>query len=485
MSLIDKLSQSEKTAMMKYINLYAEISSKSDINTLLRFWDREKSQYLSQIFKDGLILKKDVMYERPADLIVSDLSHSLYNHCFFDKLYSIPNYNINVSTLVNYYTLVENKYPGEPFEFNLGNKVIKVQKGCKPMRILGKVAEAYGFKEEFEDFRLIHSQVLNQRKIEGKLCISIHPLDYMTMSDNDLNWNSCMSWIDNGEYRRGTVEMMNSPMVVVAYIESSHPFKIFGDFEWSNKKWRELFIVHPDIITGVKGYPYFIPELEKEVCDWLKDLATANLGWNYFDTLVEYSSSCYLHLFDDTFDVIFNTNDMYNDFDSCSHVGYLSTKAPKQMTINYSGPAVCLCCGRENSWYDTEGDLVCEDCNQPIYCSECGCRIREEDMVYIRGYAYCEYCSDNFEVLECPLTNEIFYPDFDFYIDLHLAKKDENGRIIHLYDNYIKIKDEVNFDDYPQYFKETAEMNYNGSYVLIEDCTEKGLLELFDYDEVG
>lgn len=32
-----------------------------------------------------------------------------------------------------------------------------------------------------------------------------------------------MSWRDNGGYRRGTVEMMNSSMVIVAYL----------------KRWRE------------------------------------------------------------------------------------------------------------------------------------------------------------------------------------------------------------------------------------------------------
>ena len=486
MSLIDKLSQTEKTAIMRYINTYADVPSKSNIETLLRFWDVGKSSYLSQLFKDGFVLKKDIMYEKPEEFVVSELSHALYCHRFFERIYDVPNYDIEVHRLVNYYTLAENKYMGESFEFNLGEKVIKVQRGCKPMRILGKIAQAYGFEKEFEDFRLRHSMVLNQKKIKGKLCISIHPLDYMTMSDNTSNWTSCMSWMDCGEYRRGTVEMMNSPMVVVAYLEGSNPFHIFADdgFEWSNKKWRELFIVHPNIITGVKGYPYHISELEKEVCNWLKDLATENLGWNYFDTLVNYGVDCsegHIYFFDNIFNIVFETDDMYNDFGSCRHIGYISPKTSEQMEINYSGPAVCLCCGKEKAWFDTEGDLACEKCNQPIYCYDCGCRLTENEAINIRGNIYCEYCSDKIEILECPLTHEIFYPDFDPYIYLHLAKKNENNEIICLYDYCAIIKDDVNLHDYPQYFKETAEINYNGSYVLIEDCTKEGLIELFGY----
>ena len=38
------------------------------------------------------------------------------------------------------------------------------------------------------------------------------------MSDNNSGWESCMSWRNNGCYRRGTVEMMNSPYVIVAYL---------------------------------------------------------------------------------------------------------------------------------------------------------------------------------------------------------------------------------------------------------------------------
>ena len=39
------------------------------------------------------------------------------------------------------------------------------------------------------------------------------------MSDNDYGWDSCMGWMNEGEYRLGTVEMMNSPCIVVAYID--------------------------------------------------------------------------------------------------------------------------------------------------------------------------------------------------------------------------------------------------------------------------
>ena len=92
--------------------------------------------------------------------------------------------------------------------------------------------------EEFEDFRIKHSRILSEKEFIGRLSLSIHPLDFMTMSDNDSDWSSCMSWRTCGSYRRGTVEMMNSPCVVVAYLSASKPMVLDrgSHFKWNIKK---------------------------------------------------------------------------------------------------------------------------------------------------------------------------------------------------------------------------------------------------------
>lgn len=89
--------------------------------------------------------------------------------------------------------------------------------------------------DEFEEFRICQSMCTNTTALEGKLCLSIHPLDYMTMSDNACDWSSCMSWQEDGCYRMGTVEMMNSPCVIVAYLESSHPMYFSREATWNSK----------------------------------------------------------------------------------------------------------------------------------------------------------------------------------------------------------------------------------------------------------
>ena len=40
-----------------------------------------------------------------------------------------------------------------------------------------------------------------------------------------------MSWADYGCYRQGTVEMMNSPLMVVAYLTAEEPMHMPGTAE--------------------------------------------------------------------------------------------------------------------------------------------------------------------------------------------------------------------------------------------------------------
>ena len=270
--------------------------------------------------------------------------------------------------------------------------------GAKIMRIYAKIAHAFGLDAEFEAARLEHSQVLNQKRLSGKLCLSIHPLDYSTMSDNDNNWGSCMSWEEYGEFRQGTVEMMNSPNVVVAYLESDREELVNGRYSWNSKKWRELFVINLDLITGIKGYPYQSTTLENIVIEWLRELAKENWDCEYADPYewrngYATNAGCHLH---------FETREMYSDFGSrnTDHTHLLAEgrllPTEGRHYVMYSGYSQCMCCGSMDNGFDNEGNLNCNCCNGASwYCEDCGCKIRYEgDVFEIDGVPYCESCYD-------------------------------------------------------------------------------------------
>ena len=180
------------------------------------------------------------------------------------------------------------------------SKPLELKSDMKLMRMMAKIVDWFELdKEAFEQFRILHSRVLNDRMINANITLSIHPLDYLTMSDNACDWESCMNWYQGGDYRLGTVEMMNSPVILEAYVESEHPYcPIDRDNRtWSNKRWRCLYIVNKDIITEIKQYPYNNIYLRDYVLNKIKQLAEQNMGWHYDDKMYEYKDSYVIEYF--------------------------------------------------------------------------------------------------------------------------------------------------------------------------------------------
>ena len=412
MNLYEYLNENDKSMMRDYIREYASRDAAS-LDFLLRFWNQNKGEYLYKMFGEKFQLSKDIEWAKPKSKIMSEL-YDLYNRNnsaanrfrrLFDRFLwenreTLGGQYYMLQQLVGSDLLATSVYDGDEFSVRTPEgKEIKVQKGCRPMRIISRVSKAYGGIELLDAFQTEVSQVLNQRKLTGTLTISIHPMDYMTMSDNDNDWSSCMSWKEGGCYCRGTVEMMNSPMVVVAYLASDYDMRTPGGWSWNSKKWRELFVVTPEIITGVKGYPYQNEELVKIVNLWLKELAEKNLGWKYEkDNTVYQHRTSFNHINEDTGEVEdafvrFHTCTMYNDFGTIDeHYGVFGKNLDSyDIDITYSGPEICMECGSADTDFDGEGCLVCCDCDCGEYCADCGERIRGE-VYWLDDEPYCEYC---------------------------------------------------------------------------------------------
>lgn len=266
-------------------------------------------------------------------------------------------------------------------------KIFKITSGIKTLRYLSKIAKAFKLAG-FEEFRIWQSILTSDRKIKGKLTLSIHPMDFMTMSDNDSNWSTCMSWGYEhiGDYRYGTIEMMNSPKVVMAYVESENDMDICG-YSWNNKKWRSLFIVDDSVLVNVKAYPYQSTDIVCEVLNWLRDLARDHWGWHYDnDELVPYNTDF----------VKFSTDTMYNDFSDeiVPRFMYYRDDVPVDY-INYSGELQCMVCGELNVKI-YENDLLCSDCDRTVICDECNERINIDEANQVDDEFLCDSCFDNY-----------------------------------------------------------------------------------------
>lgn len=424
MSLFDKLNEKEIEMMRAYISNYAgenaeTLSYSSDsmnMRHILRFWNESK-QSLYKMFGEKFVITSPISYQKPQYELQDELYARIFDcdapgNAFYKAFLNFadqywdderPLFH-NLVSLVHTDTLLANSVLADSFSFTLPNgKKLDVNTGSKASKMLGKIAKELNLKG-YEEFRIAHSMCLNQKSANGTICLSIHPLDYMTMSDNDSGWSSCMSWKECGDYRQGTVEMMNSPRVVVAYLKSNTDMDLCAteSYHWNNKKWRELFIVDEDIIMGIKQYPYNNDILHSWCLNKLRELAM-NCGefGNYAPQMYKVRNNMRTNVTHLDRRIIFNfsTNFMYNDVYS-DHDAYISTPDGDSVEINYSGATECMYCGEEifeNADDLPTSSLLCTHHAHYIHCEECGAHMSEDDnFFWVDDTRICECCYDNY-----------------------------------------------------------------------------------------
>ena len=448
-SLFDFLPEEDVKNLHRYLQLYGggKVLPLNEMNYFLRFWSENKSHFF-KMFDNQFIIKKEIFFEKSYDELYISMMQAMSNlnqkaldfrSNYLKKIRKLTNkYSDSDLHILTYFVnslihLTQNIYTGESFlingKYTVDGRSLLVNNGCKTIKMLGKIARALGCEEGYEDFRKAHSLALNQKKIKGNLCLSIHPLDFLTMSDNDCGWTSCMSWGvadgDIGDYRLGTIEMMNSECVIEAYIEASEPMYINNEFSWNNKRWRQLFIVNEDLILGNKQYPYNNNEIETVVLNWLKDLCETKLGWNsYINDIKEIRNGHYNFI--DEIDPhkgiefsIETSGSMYNDvYDKRS--AYVSKNIDHHYNLDFCGPAICVKCGEEIFDSDLrESSIVyCEDCDPIETCCVCGGRLYdEEDIIYVDDHPVCPWCYQN-KLSYCDICGEPHLDHRRYYLEL-------------------------------------------------------------------
>lgn len=439
--LISKLPSEDKTMIADWIRWYGvsnrEYNSfpshrKAPVDYILREWEDSKMEYLWKMFGEQFIIEKAVSYERPHNLLESDICASLDNGKLYDFKHALINKveeeyayyseeHRTIRRLMSTECLCDNRWTWNNIVIMLRGEKIAISNNAKVMKVLNKISKIVHLEQEFEEFRIAHSQILNQKLLTGTLCLSIHPFDFMTLSDNDYGWDSCMNWVDNGCYRTGTVEMMNSSCMIVAYLKGETPFRIDSRYWEGNKKWRELFVVHPQIICNVKSYPYHNDVLSQLTLEWLRELAAHNLGWDVSYDPCVFNVDCAFTATDKR-DYRFNLyyNFMYNDFDTSNTKHYAlipqgwqsnEDGAFHHVDINLSGANICMCCGERWEPYEgREDQVLCFRCDPGRSCSCCGEEINDDDEYCVEGDILCRYCYEE-QADRCMITEDYYYND--------------------------------------------------------------------------
>lgn len=128
----------------------------------------------------------------------------------------------------------------------------------KGMRLSKVLMKEFGL--DAEDVRQKLSMLIQSNKVTGTLCLSIHPLDYLSASENNHGWRSCHAL--DGEYRAGNLSYMLDNCTIIAYLRSNSGDTQLPRFPdnvpWNDKKWRVYLHVDRDnkVIYAGRQYPF-------------------------------------------------------------------------------------------------------------------------------------------------------------------------------------------------------------------------------------
>ena len=480
MSLFERLLDEDKSQFKAYLSHYGDEGNGTipldRLGYFLRFWDENKEPFF-RAFGEQFIVKKEVRLTKSKDELSDEMyialtssAHQMVRNfmsAYRDAVRRVGNdmgdsdvtYRLK-SFVDDYEMLADNVYPGPGFtipgKYTKDKRPLVVNSNCKVVKMLGKIAAALdvelpimycsdcgcyytngetecGYEHGplikssgYELFRQAHSQVLNQKQIKGNLCLSIHPLDFITMSDNNCGWTSCMSWMEEaGDYRLGTIEMMNSPCVIVAYVESKETMWTPGG-EWNSKRWRQLYIVTREVILGNRQYPYISDELQGVAIKWIRELMTQIPGYGpYPEETIQLKNDSWNTVRDKKIRFNFHCNYMYNDvYDfRLAYVADQKIDDDDHYYCNFSGPAVCTGCGEVIELDEVDASVVqCRACDGHWRCDFCGDWHSSYDESYPVDdeYVACDWCYHN-ELSVCEVCGEHHRNDSVSHIYIQFA----------------------------------------------------------------
>ncbi len=435
----------EYLEIQKLFNKVIAFSQGTDqINTdeLFQEWSKNKQKFI-EIFDGELIhdfgeIEVSINEEEQSYLINDFLDQAAQNMSIsfydFSEFYQF----VCANKKSFFQNLVSND------SINFGKPILKGMKLSKAFKFFIKD------KEELIKIQQLASKFIQQNKIKGHLCASVHPLDFLSLSENTYNWRSCHAL--DGEYRAGNLSYMADKVTLIWYLKGEdnvHLPNFPDDVLWNSKKWRMLCYLDEyfDYCFLGRPYPFNSKDLRNKVIDILNYYFQSfhpfiNNRITKFDNTTTTgdtdlsSQNCVLY----SPLIKINTRDKwevrqlnevvkdnsklhYNDilYSSCYFPYYSSAIRPRNLKnefpkITVGSKVKCLHCNSGNISFG-EHSMFCPDCLESLHlsyedyfiCDFCGQRVAGDDyIITYNGDTICQECVSSGLAFFCENCGEWF-----------------------------------------------------------------------------
>lgn len=285
---------------------------------------------------------------------------------------------------------------------------IRCAPGQKSSRIINKLCQQFHL-DQYEEEKVIAGEkrmvrpynaifarladALNPVEIQKTAVLSIHPCDFLEMSNKDNTWESCHR-LNGGGYRGGCQSYMGDSVSMIFFTVDE---KYTHDFYRVPRISREIFCYNGGVLLQSRLYPTDDGTVRDLYRSRVQGAIAECLGVpNLWTTKREKKE---IEGFWDTEE----DSNHYEDY-NCGYAVLSLLKGMEKEDYGrlYIGSiARCTCCGGEQK---DHAQLKCSHCTPVVVCRECGATVPKVRSRYQEGVFFCNDC-----LHECAVCGTYFH----------------------------------------------------------------------------
>ena len=206
--------------------------------------------------------------------------------------------------------------------------------------------------------------------------LSLHPCDFLEMSNKDNTWTSCHN-LESGSYQAGALSYMTDDVSMIFFTVDP---EVKDHYYRAPRRSRQMFFYKDQTLFQSRLYPSDLSEqmdLYRSIVQ--KAIATC-LGvpnrWVLKKKREDVNECC----------TSGEGSRQYPDYNYYGNLSMLKTAAaPSHFVIG--GPSFCVCCGQAYH----SGHLKCR-CEDTVVCKDCGNTVPKQNARYVEGTYHCHAC---------------------------------------------------------------------------------------------
>lgn len=261
---------------------------------------------------------------------------------------------------------------------------IKCASGQKTSRIIGRLCRQFHLDthKQYNSVYARLSDALNPLQINKTAVLSLHPCDFLEMSNTDNTWSSCHNLM-SGSYQGGALSYMTDSVSMIFFTVD---YEVTENFYRFPKRNRQMFFYKDRRLFQSRLYPDEQADLNKQY---------RNLVQKAISTCLEEPNSWKLITDREKLDECYNSGAgslQYRDYAAYGNLSLLKFadgKAPAyDDRFEIGAHPLCVCCGNP---YQDRHELSCGHENF-VVCKECGQTVNKSNARHANGAFYCHSC---------------------------------------------------------------------------------------------